>query len=209
MQQPKRRCRSPRLRITPATVVLVSTLWLAACTAGGEHAPDALSPAAVITAASDTAMFMAVVRERNGLPRMPVKVDPRPLKPDPDFWDVNADALVKGEGAIVRARRAALEHAGYALTDALRDRECGPLAIPPDINTNPACPRDDYYSLILSLARPPEPELSRPCEGRQAVVRLVNRSMGPNGALRSVSDFILCDAGGRWRVIDEVNLYNE
>lgn len=150
---------------------LTLAAWLACVPAAACSQGAPAGPHAVEAAPLDAAFFAAAVRYFADRDSLPVRVDPRPLRPEARLYSVTHADLLVGQPDVVRMRTVVAETAGWAVADAVTDWTCVfaegyPPARPPagaaadSIRVHrEACRRNGrYQSLIFGLPQPgPEP----------------------------------------------------
>lgn len=200
--------RNVKLRAALATSGYLACLLLSGCGAARSHALRSEREREVV---ADTALFAAVVRELESLPKVPARVDPRPT-----VLNGLTPAAVPEE--VVAARAAVLRRMQVATTDALADAKCPGVTLlfraAPVPKTG--CPESGQYdSYILSLPHPGRGRVDEESArtsggGNRWFVRVVSRTMGPDGAAGAVDDYLFTRTReGRWRFDGRVNLVVE
>lgn len=147
-------------------------------------------------------MAVAYIDERTELP---VRVDPRPLRPEARLSSVQESDLIASAEEVVRMRMSVMESHGWGPTDAAEDWKCvfseGLLPardhpVPDSVRAQrEACRRRGRHeSLVFGLPQQGTDPVHR---GRW---RIRTMRMLPYGF--EVADLFLEDAGGGWRVVD-------
>ena len=190
------------VRYACATALLL--VQTAAC---ARAAPTGTRPGAVSPEESP-ALFSAAVGWFAGRTEFPVRVDPRPLRPEVRLTSVTDAHLLPGADATVRMRRAVVEAAGWGVADAVADWRCVfaegyPRAGPPASAATDtlqarraACRRNGRYeSLVLSL---PQAAADPAHPGRWRIRAMRMLLHGYEG----VELYLEQDASGAWQVVD-------
>lgn len=164
--------------------------------------------------AADSAIFRALLVATLERRRVPVRVDPRPLRDDPNLADISAEALAQVPRAMIDRRRLVLDRLGIAAANAVRDRECqSPVPVEP-ADAPEACPspeEGDYLSVIFGLPRPGGPywprlgidEREPGLRRGQWTVRAFQLVMTPRGAVWSAVENVLENSEGNgWSVVE-------
>lgn len=183
----------------------------------------------------DTSLFTAVVRYMHSAPGgYSLRVDPRPLRPDPslvelapsvsvaapDLVTTPLDPLEPIPARVVARRSRAIARLRLGEADVFRHPRCPSLLVsgPPELNPNreplPECPAISHRVAILAIPRPggahlPGVRSAQQPEHQAGVwsVRVIQRDLTPFGASASASDYVVArGANGRWRVIQVVPL---
>jgi len=187
-----------------------------ACAAGGGAAPPTPPPDSARLPA-DTTLFAAVVHFLEDDPTgAPLRVDPRPLRPDPALVtlhdvtvvpervdpEVQARPFADVDAAVVARRSELIERLGRLETDALADARCPGVLVPP----GPAvaerrrrhCPTEgSYRSAALALPRPGPPywpgnvdERARYAGVDVVSVRVIIRHLSEAGSSERSMDYV-------------------
>ena len=211
--------------LLPAALVLLSVV---ACVR-----PTTASESLLAAPPDDAMLFAAVVRHLQGQWHTELRVDPRPLRVDPQLVtlhsftvmpdrvdpDAHLNPLADAASGVLAARTAFLRSVDLATTDALADSRCPGVRSPVRPGSDPwrdsGCPPSGTYRSVL-IATPragpaywPNNIDQRPqFAGRHVyTVRVIERDMTPRGSVEASSDYVFeRDARQRWVIIERVRL---
>lgn len=219
------------LRVT--LIVAAVTILSASCSGASYRGPEQGGPTAAISP-TDTAHFAAVVRalsEQTQREKSRLKVDPRPLRADPEIMTlnrhvlevapldpVNQNPLAPAHGEILRRRVQVLNRLGAEQTDAFAGPRCPGVLVPPEMADRSGCPKERMRLAILGLPRPggayrhrqqsAEAQEEERAKGLWAV-RVLSHALYPEGSNWVAADYVIQrDPSTRaWRVVDVVMLF--
>lgn len=183
--------------------------WLAcvpalACTQGTIPGPQPSGAPAL----ESPAFFAAAVRYFANRDSLPLRVDPRPLRPEARLISATDADLLAGNADIVRMRREVLQAAGWREADAVADWKCvfaegypparpsvGPAADSMNVQRE-ACRRNGrFQSLIFGLPQPAS-DPAHPQRWRIRALRMLLHGF------EGIDLYVELDAAGEWRVVD-------
>lgn len=154
-----------------------------------------------------------------------LRVDPRPLKPDPsivELWPSLAksipdrvqaapEPLAGMSPGVARRRSQVLARLNVSTTDAFAHPSCPGILLPPELQKNREpdrrCPKEVYTAAILSLPRPGGAywpgNLDQRDDGSHTTwtVRVIRRNLEPVGAGTTALDYVVdhtCE--GNWQI---------
>lgn len=172
---------------------------------------------------SDTALLRSIITHQISIQvgRFTVRVEPRPLEPDPDITEVEVGLLGTWSHPAVGPRKSLLTEMGVPTTDALADARGVSAFPPPDVRERQVgCPAAYYTSVAAAVPRqggpgwPDQdvdgtavPQDERPTPPGAFTVRVVLRTVQPHGAVRSVWDYVFVRSRGVWQIHEVVNLF--
>lgn len=185
------------------------------------------------TPARDPELFaLAVGVFRADTVGAPIRVDPRPLKPDPELVTLHnidvmperinpdAQAGLLPDSVLTAQRRVTLVSMGIPMTDAIKDTQCPGGLLPPRteqqrIRKEQLCPSTGYRSLILATPRkgaeywPGNIDKRSEFGGANVVsIRAVQTSVGPGGSVQSSFDLVFeRDAEDQWHFLRRTILF--
>ena len=191
--------------ISYACCLALACIQLGACS---EVAPARVRPAGATPEESPT-FFAAAVGYFVARSEVPVRVDPRPLRPEAQLYSVTERDLLPGTPEIVRMRTTVLEQSRWGVADAVADWKCVfaegyPRARPPG-GSEPSdslrvrhegCRRNGrFQSLILGLPQAgTDPD--HPQRWRIRTMRMFLHGF------EGVDLFLEQRASGEWEVVD-------
>lgn len=218
------------LRVT--LIVAAVTILSASCSGASYRGPEQAGPTATI-APTDTAHLAAVVRallEQVEREKSRLKVDPRPLRADPEIMtlnrnvlevapldSVNRNPLADAQTEILRRRVQVLKRLGVEQTDAFAGPQCPGVMVPPPVDRS-GCPKEPMRLAILGPPRPGGAYRHRQ-QGAEAqeeerakdlwAVRVLTHDVSPQGSNWVAADYVIQqDPSTRaWRVVDVVMLF--
>lgn len=188
-----------------STWILALATSLAACVGFPSSGPRART-----APGESPSFFAAAVQHFVRASSAPVRVDPRPLRPESTLRSVTDADILLADTATTRVRTAVLAAAGVPLADATADWRCvfatglrlppeaGGIAEPDSLRARrDACRRGgEYVSLALGLPQAgTDPE--HPRWWRIRAMRMMLHGW------EVVDLFLEPDARGEWRVVDE------
>lgn len=154
------------------------------------------------------ASFAAAVGYFAGRSSVPVRVDPRPLRPEARLSSVRQSDLITSEAEIIRIRTRVVESGGWSLANAVEDWGCVlsqgvPPARPPQsaeadslrLHREACRQRGQFESLIFGLPQP----ASDTAHGARWRIRAMR--MLPSG-YEVVDLFLEQRPRGEWQVVD-------
>jgi hypothetical protein len=209
--------------VRPRHVVLILCLPLLGCT--GHRISGS------VLGTNDSDLFRMVVSQLRA-DGTPLRVDPRVLRGDPSIVSLRnmaslAAALPESaqrvsagfieDTAFVRARRASLVSLDVPETNALADTACPGVMVEPgsrvDSLKTTHCPSSRFRNAVMAAPRQggafwPGRVDERQKFGARAVysVRVISRSLGPQGSVESASDFVFENRAGVWSLLEVKDL---
>ena len=188
-------------RITSALCLSLFAL-LPACA----HPVPRVNP--TIAAERSPAFFAAAIGYFASRASVPVRVDPRPLRPEARLSSVRESDLLTAEAEIIRIRTRVVESGGWSLANAVEDWGCVlsqgvPPARPPQraesdslrMHREACRQRGQFESLVFGLPQP----VADPAHPERWRIRAMR--MLPSG-YEVVDLFLEQRASGDWQVVD-------
>lgn len=211
-----------------ATILILLLVWAAPATVHAQASRRAAH------AAADTTLFGAVLRHIvEGSGGKAVRVDPRPLHPDPAIVELRRsvadavpgrvttrdDPLAAATRRAVSRRSREIARLGLRETDVYGYPNCtGVLWSAPVLNraeprARSDCPAEEFAAVILAIPRsggaywPGNVDQRREAPAGAWTVRVIGRELGPSGASSTADDYVAQRLGaGGWRIIKVVSL---
>lgn len=208
-----------------AHVALAATLGCSTAARSREQLPAPVpAQGAVPVSAQDTALLTAIaraVRSEAGWQRL--VVDPRPLRPDSQLFEVSGANFARTSREVLLAREAALRNMQVEPGDAIalgQNERCPGIFVLPERrghDPHARCPREASYVVAVGLPRPgtgrlPSEEIydrsrTLAAEGYWAV-RVVRTFVGPGGSSLTYYDYVVQKEDTGWRFIKAVTLFH-
>jgi hypothetical protein len=184
-------------------------------------------------AGADTSLLGAVLRHVVEGSGMPVRVDPRPLNPDPALVELKRsvaaavpdrvssvrDPLAATTRRVLSRRSRVISRLGLREADAFSYPNCpGIMFSAPVLNRverRPGndCPAEQFSAVIVSVPRAGGAYWPGNLDQRHATprgawsVRVITRDLGPLGASSGAYDYVAeRDRSGSWRIVKVVSL---
>ena len=185
-------------------------------------APVAAQEAALLVSAQDTALLTAIVRAvRSEAGPLRLFVDPRPLRPDSQLFEVTRAKFGRTSPEVLQAREAALRNMHVEPGDAVAlggNARCpGIFVLPerPGHNPHAQCPGERRYVVAVGLPRPGMGRLPNggvydrdrmlAAEGYSAV-RVVRTIVTPEGSSLAYYDYVMQKQAGGWKFVQAAGL---
>jgi hypothetical protein len=181
--------------------------------------------------ALDADLFPLVVEQLlREATRPELRIDPRPLKPDPGL--VTLDSMVQEvaptqvgapggplltlDGEVGARRKKVLSSLRIPITDALLDDRCPGALVAPlpesDAAKRERCPAMDYRSVMIAVPRaggvywPGNFDERANDKGEVWSVRVIRQDVGPAGKVAAASDYVFVREAG-WRFVKKELLF--
>jgi len=175
--------------------------------------------------ALDRALFAATLEALRREPGGPLRVDVRPLVPNPELvtmrdFDIIPERVdptaatnmfAPADSATLAARRAVMRASGLDATDAIKDAKCPGILVPDSRVKRAKCPASDkpYQSVLVALPREGGPYWpnnfdDRPdFAGRKVYsIRILHLSINNEGSVELSRDLVFeLNADGTWRYV--------
>ena len=178
----------------------------------------------------DHELFPLVIKALSDSTTGELRVDPRPLNPDPrlvvleqSLADVAPTAVTSPNGpllevdeALIKRRTEVLATLGVLIGDALSDNLCSGAMVAPSPGTDHAkktnCPPTEYRSAVVALPRqggvfwPGNVDERDRNDGDVWSVRVITQDVGPTGKVAVTIDYVFIRKG-TWRLVEARPLF--